>query len=80
MKRLLFLLMLGLVSCNEVQPPYYVIVAGEQIYYTKNVIQINNGIKFYSIHFKDTVEIYGTYTKRYVKPKVKQINHNDYSK
>jgi hypothetical protein len=81
MKKLLFLLVLGLCSCdNGVTPPYYIIKVGEDVLYTKNVIEINNGIKFYNVNTKDTVEIYGSYIKRYVRPQVKEINHNDYSK
>jgi hypothetical protein len=41
---------------------------------------MNNGIKFYSVNAKDTIEIYGSYIKRYVRPQVKEINHNDYTK
>jgi hypothetical protein len=81
MKKLLFLLVLGLCSCdNGVTPPYYIIKVGEDVLYTKNVIEINNGIKFYNVNTKDTVEIYGSYIKRYVRPQVKEINHNDYSR
>jgi hypothetical protein len=81
MKKLLFLLVLGLYSCGDtVTPPYYIIRVGENVFYTKNVIKINNGIKFYSVNAKDTIEVYGTYTKRLIKPEVKEINHNDYSR
>ena len=81
MKKLLFLLMLGLWSCGEtIKSPYYVISVGERVYYTKNVIEINNGIKFYSVNAKDTIEIYGSYIKRYVRPQINEINHNDYSR
>ena len=80
MKKLLFLLAIGLYSCNDVTPPYYIIRVGENVFYTKSVIEINNGIKFYSVNVKDTIEVHGTYTKRYVRPQVKEINHNDYTK
>jgi hypothetical protein len=81
MKKLLFLLVLGLWSCEEtITSPYYVISVGERIFYTKNVIEMNNGIKFYGVNAKDTIEIYGSYIKRYVRPQVKEINHNDYTK
>lgn len=80
MKKLLFLLAIGLYSCNDVTPPYYIIRVGENVFYTKSVIEINNGIKFYSVNAKDTIEVHGTYTKRYVRPQVKEINHNNYSK
>ena len=81
MKKLLFLLVLGLWSCEEtITSPYYVISVGERVFYTKNVIEINNGIKFYNEHSKDTMEVYGTYIKKYVRPEVKEINHNDYSR
>jgi hypothetical protein len=80
MNKLLFLLAIGLYSCNDVTPPYYIIRVGENVFYTKNVIEINNGIKFYSVNAKDTIEVHGTYTKRYVRPQVKEINHNDYTK
>ena len=81
MKKLLFLLALGLYSCDDtVTPPYYIIKVNENVFYTKNVIEINNGIKFYSVNAKDTIEVHGTYTKRYIRPEVKKINHNDYTK
>jgi hypothetical protein len=80
MNKLLFLLVLGLYSCNDVTPPYYIIRVGENVFYTKSVIEINNGIKFYSVNAKDTIEVHGTYTKRYIRPEVKEINHNDYSR
>jgi len=80
MKKLLFFLVLGLWSCNQVTPPYYYIRVGDHVFYTKNVIEINNGIKFYNEHSKDTMEVYGTYIKKYVRPKLKEINHNDYSR
>jgi hypothetical protein len=80
MKKLLFLLAIGLYSCNDVTPPYYIIRVGENVFYTKNVIEIDNGIKFYSVNAKDTIEVHGTYTKRYVRPQVKEINHNNYTK
>lgn len=81
MKKLLFLLVLGLWSCDEtITPPYYYIRVGDNVFYTKNVIEMNNGIKFYSFNAKDTIEIYGSYIKKYVRPEVKEINHNDYSK
>ena len=80
MKKLLFLLAIGLYSCNDVAPPYYIIRVGENVFYTKSVIEINNGIKFYSVNAKDTIEVHGTYTKRYIRPEVKEINHNNYTK
>jgi hypothetical protein len=81
MKRLLFLLVLGLYSCNNtVTPPYYIIRVGDNVFYTKNVIEINNGVKFYSVNAKDTIEVHGTYTKRYIRPQIKEINHNNYTK
>ena len=81
MKKLLFLLALGLWSCEEtITSPYYVISVGERVFYTNNVIEMNDGIKFYSVNAKDTIEIYGSYIKRYVRPQVKEINHNDYTK
>ena len=81
MKKLLFLLALGLWSCEEtITSPYYVISVGERVFYTNNVIEMNDGIKFYSVNAKDTIEIYGSYIKRYVRPQVKEINHNDYSR
>ena len=80
MKKLLFLLAIGLYSCNDVTPPYYIIRVGENVFYTKNVIEIDNGIKFYSVNAKDTIEVHGTYTKRYIRPEVNEINHNDYTK
>ena len=81
MNKLLFLLVLGLYSCNDtVKPPYYVIRVGENVFYTKNVIEINNGVKFYSVNAKDTIEVHGTYTMRYIRPEVKEINHNDYTR
>jgi len=81
MKKLLFLLVLGLCSCeNRVTLPYYIIQVGDNVFYTKKVIEINNGIKFYSVNVKDTIEVHGTYTMRYIRPQVKEINHNDYSK
>lgn len=68
-------------SCSEdYKTPYYIINVGDYEYYTKKVIEIDNGIKFYSFNAQDTIEIHGSYTKRYVKPQVKEINHNDYSK
>jgi hypothetical protein len=81
MKKLLFLLVLGLYSCDDtITPPYYIIKIGENVFYTKNVIELNNGVKFYNERSKDTIEVYGTYIKKYVRPEVKEINHNDYSK
>ena len=81
MKKLLFLLVLGLWSCEKtITPPYYIISAGDYVYYTNKVIEIDNGIKFYSYNAQDTIELYGSYTKRYYKPQVKEINHNDYSR
>ena len=80
MKKLLFLLAIGLYSCNDVTPPYYINRVGENVFYTKNVIEIDNGIKFYSVNAKDTIEVHGTYTKRYIRPEVNEINHNDYTK
>jgi len=74
-------LVLGLCSCeNRVTLPYYIIQVGDNVFYTKKVIEINNGIKFYSVNVKDTIEVHGTYTMRYIRPQVKEINHNDYSK
>ena len=68
-------------SCeNDVKPPYYIVSVGDYVYYTNKVIDIDNGIKFYSFNAQDTIEVHGSYTKRYYKPQVKEINHNDYSK
>ena len=81
MKKLLFLLVLGLFSCEEtITPPYYIIKVNESVFYTKNVIELDNGVKFYSVNAKDTIEIHGSYIKKYIRPEVKEINHNDYSK
>jgi hypothetical protein len=81
MKKLLFLLVLGLYSCDDtITAPYYVIRVGENVFYSKNVIELNNGVKFYNERSKDTIEVHGTYTKRYIRPEVKEINHNDYSR
>ena len=80
-RKLLFVFVLGLYSCdNTVTPPYYIIKVGDNVFYTKNVIEINNGIKFYSVNAKDTIEVHGTYTKRYIRLEVKEINHNNYTK
>lgn len=68
-------------SCeNSVKAPYYIINVGDYTYYTNKVIEIDNGIKFYSPNAQDTIEVHGSYTKRYYKPQTKEINHNDYSK
>ena len=81
MKKLLFVFVLGLYSCdNTVIPPYYIIKVGDNVFYTKNLIEINNGVRFYSINAKDTIEVHGSYIKKYIRPEVKEINHNDYSK
>lgn len=80
MKKLLFLLVLGLYSCDIIERPYYIIKVNSNVYYTKDVIEMKNGIKFCNIYTKDTVEVYGTYTKQYIRPEVNEINHNDYSK
>lgn len=81
MKKLLFLLVLGLNSCEEkITSPYYHIRADGCTYRTNKVIKTDNGIKFYTTDTHDTIEIHGSYTQTHVGPKVKEINHNNHSR
>lgn len=82
---LIFILLVLICGCEKDDRLYYIRDADNNSYYTYKFTRVNNGIKFYDEKWKDTIELHGSFyiriPKKYIRVnKVKNINHNDYSK